>query len=152
MHAPSKKSPSLSHAARVLTEDKPGIRTQDRPDTIPRPASVPREALPSGYVGTLAEAPPWAIAVIEEMHHARHEFSIVMGEFADAAAALERQNREVIANQTSLRRAFDNLRSEFRSRVGAHDGEFGEVRARLESLEKEVAELNAMVDAIVRGE
>ena len=64
-----------------------------------------------------------------------------MGEFAEAAAGLERQNREVLANQTSLRRSFEQLREEFRSRVGAHDTEFKEVRERLSQLEALVASL-----------
>lgn len=86
---------------------------------------------------------------MEEMQRTRSELSAVLGEFVDAAAALERQNREVLANQNSLRRSFDDLRSEFRSRVGAHDGEFNDVRSRLTILEKDLADLNEMLRSIM---
>lgn len=92
------------------------------------------------------------MAVIEELQNTRNELSTVMSEFTDAAAALERQNREMLANQAALRRAFDHLRSEFRSRVGAHDGEFDEVRARLDALERGVAALNALLDSRTKNE
>lgn len=147
MHAPSKKSSPVSHAPQPATSGNSKIRSTTPPESVPRPAPVPREALASGYIGPPVDAPPWALAVIEELQQTRSELSAVMGEFTDAAAALERQNREVIANQAALRRAFDHLRSEFRSRVGAHDGEFDEVRARLETLEQELSALNALLDS-----
>lgn len=146
----------------LLPRDRTEGHLTDRLDTIPHPPSVPRDLLDAharaeaahepvegSHVGPLSEMPDWAVAVMEEMQRTRSELSAVLGEFVDAAAALERQNREVLANQNSLRRSFDDLRSEFRSRVGAHDGEFNDVRSRLTILEKDLADLNEMLRSIM---
>lgn len=144
MHAPGKRT-RTDPDARSLTEESASGHVHERLDTIPRPPSVPADFADLRYRGGLVGAPAWALAVVEEMHRTRDELSAAMGEFADAASSLERQNREVLGNQTSLRRAFDELRSEFRSRVGAHDGELNDLRARLDDLERQLAKLSAAV-------
>lgn len=147
MHAPGKR-PRTDPDGRSLTEESPSGTLRDRPDTIPHPPSLPADLLDLRYRGGLVGAPAWALAVVEEMHRTRDELSAAMGEFADAASALERQNREVLAHQSSLRRSVEELRSEFRSRVGAHDGELNDVRVRLDALERDLADLRAALLAL----
>ena len=105
--------------------------------TIPSAPPSPTFSSTEERAAALATAPPWALAVVEEMRESREEMAIAMSEFSGAAHGMLQQMRALETNQSSLRKSFDDLRDEMRSRLGAHDTEMGDLRRELSALRKQ---------------
>lgn len=125
--------------------------------TVPAAPLVPRFSGLAEREAAFATAPDWGLAVVEEMRETRDELATAMGEFTTAAADVLGGMREIKANQTSLRRSFDDLRNEMRAKTGAHDNELEEVRGRLtdgdelfQQLQRDIGEMRGRLTELER--